>query len=135
MRSTLCFIFFATPRRRSPITENAPWGGTRQYQKKGKDALEEFPVPIHGHEVTGIYHPPIKRSVEIAGHKTSVSLEPVFWDMLKTATEREGVPLNALVARIDRERLDSETPPGLASALRSWLVAQTASGQMYGIRA
>ena len=32
--------------------------------------------------MTPRYHPPVKRSVEIAGHKTSISLEPVFWDML-----------------------------------------------------
>ena len=70
------------------------------------------------------YHPPVKRSVEIAGHKTSISLEPVFWDMLKVRAAREGVPLNALVARIDAERLEAETPPGLAGAIRIWLVSQ-----------
>lgn len=70
------------------------------------------------------YHPPVKRSVEIAGHKTSVSLEPVFWDMLRDAAAREGVPINALVAKIDEERIRAETPPGLASAIRVWLVAK-----------
>ncbi|MEM6266952.1 MAG: ribbon-helix-helix domain-containing protein [Pseudomonadota bacterium] len=69
------------------------------------------------------YHPPVKRSVEIAGHKTSVSLEPIFWDMLREAAAREDVPINALVARIDAERIKAETPPGLASAIRVWLVA------------
>ncbi|MBM3594515.1 MAG: ribbon-helix-helix domain-containing protein [Alphaproteobacteria bacterium] len=67
------------------------------------------------------YHPPVKRSVEIAGHKTSISLEPVFWDMLKAAASREHLPVNALVARIDAERLKAASPPGLASALRVWL--------------
>jgi predicted DNA-binding ribbon-helix-helix protein len=70
------------------------------------------------------YHPPVKRSVEIAGHKTSISLEPLFWDMLKDVAAREGVPVNALVARIDAERIVAETPPGLASAIRIWLVAR-----------
>jgi predicted DNA-binding ribbon-helix-helix protein len=70
------------------------------------------------------YHPPVKRSVEIAGHKTSISLEPVFWDMLKAAAAAEGVPLNALVARIDAERLEVDRPPGLAGAVRVWLVSQ-----------
>ncbi|KUO55871.1 MAG: aryl-sulfate sulfotransferase [Sphingomonadales bacterium BRH_c42] len=69
------------------------------------------------------YHPPVKRSVEIAGHKTSISLEPVFWDMLRAAAEAEGLPINALVARIDAERIGAQTPPGLASAVRVWLVA------------
>lgn len=67
------------------------------------------------------YHPPVKRSIEIAGHKTSISLEPVFWDLLKTAAAREGVPINAIVARIDAERLEADTPPGLAGAIRVWL--------------
>ena len=70
------------------------------------------------------YHPPVKRSVEIAGHKTSISLEPRFWDMLRDAAAREGVPVNALVARIDEERIRADTPPGLAGAIRLWLVAQ-----------
>ncbi len=70
------------------------------------------------------YHPPVKRSVEIAGHKTSISLEPLFWDLLKAAAWREGLPVNALVARIDAERIGAPTPPGLASAIRVWLVSQ-----------
>ncbi|MDT0509364.1 ribbon-helix-helix domain-containing protein [Novosphingobium sp. MMS21-SN21R] len=74
------------------------------------------------------YHPPVKRSVEIAGHKTSISLEPLFWDMLKNAALREGTPLNALVARIDAERIASPKPPGLAGAIRIWLVSQDAFG-------
>ncbi|MBO9725914.1 MAG: ribbon-helix-helix domain-containing protein [Novosphingobium sp.] len=73
--------------------------------------------------MTPIYHPPVKRSIEIAGHKTSISLEPLFWDVLRQVAAREGVPINALVARIDAERLEADTPPGLASAIRVWLVA------------
>ncbi|XUU61529.1 ribbon-helix-helix domain-containing protein [Erythrobacter sp. HA6-11] len=71
-----------------------------------------------------LYHPPVKRSIEIAGHKTSISLEPVFWEMLRAAAEVEQVPINALVARIDEERIQAETPPGLASAIRLWLVSR-----------
>jgi predicted DNA-binding ribbon-helix-helix protein len=70
------------------------------------------------------YHPPVKRSVEIAGHKTSISLEPLFWDMLRDAATRENVPINALVARIDAARIQAENPPGLAGAIRLWLVSQ-----------
>jgi predicted DNA-binding ribbon-helix-helix protein len=76
--------------------------------------------------MTSPYHPPVKRSVEIAGHKTSISLEPLFWDMLRAAAARESVPINALVARIDEERIKSPTPPGLASAVRVWLVSRSA---------
>lgn len=70
------------------------------------------------------YHPPIKRSIEIAGHKTSISLEPLFWDLLRRAAESEGVPLNALVARIDAERIAADPAPGLAGAIRLWLAAR-----------
>lgn len=70
------------------------------------------------------YHPPVKRSVEIAGHKTSISLEPAFWRLLRVAADREGLPLNALIARIDAERIAADTPPGLAGALRLWLIAR-----------
>lgn len=70
------------------------------------------------------YHPPVKRSVEIAGHKTSISLEPLFWDLLKAEATRRGIPLNALIASIDAERIGSERPPGLAGAIRLWLAAR-----------
>ena len=73
------------------------------------------------------YHPPVKRSIEIAGHKTSISLEPLFWDLLRGAAAREGVPVNALVARIDEERIRADVPPGLAGAIRLWLVANAPS--------
>ncbi|MEQ1551995.1 ribbon-helix-helix domain-containing protein [Sphingorhabdus sp.] len=68
------------------------------------------------------YHPPVKRSVTISGHQTSISLEPLFWDMLKAASEETGLAVNALVAAIDNERLASPTPSGLAGAIRIWLV-------------
>ena len=64
---------------------------------------------------------PVKRSVMIAGHATSISLEPVFWEALRVAAEGEGLPLSALVARIDAERALSADPVNLASALRVWL--------------
>ncbi len=64
---------------------------------------------------------PIKRSVMIAGHATSISLEPVFWAALKAAAEEEGVPLSALVARIDAARVEQREPPNLGSAIRVWL--------------
>jgi predicted DNA-binding ribbon-helix-helix protein len=67
---------------------------------------------------------PIKRSVTIAGHQTSISLEPIFWDALQKAAARENLPLNALVARIDAERIVTPHPPNLASAIRVWLFAR-----------
>ena len=64
---------------------------------------------------------PIKRSMMIAGHATSISLEPVFWEALREAAEAEALPLNALVARIDAERVEADDPANLASAIRIWL--------------
>jgi len=64
---------------------------------------------------------PVKRSVNIAGHATSITLEPLFWDALVRAAEAESLPLNALVARIDAERVQDEGLPNLASAIRVWL--------------
>ncbi len=45
-----------------------------------------------------------KRSVEIAGHRTSLSLEEAFWRALKRIAARDGVSINRLIERIDRER-------------------------------
>ena len=70
------------------------------------------------------YHPPVKRSIAIEGHRTSISLEPVFWDMLKDAAAEADLPVSKIVAQIDAERIQSETPPGLASAIRVWLISQ-----------
>ncbi|WP_033074701.1 ribbon-helix-helix domain-containing protein [Sphingopyxis sp. MWB1] len=70
------------------------------------------------------YHPPVKRSVTIAGHPTSISLEPLFWDALEVAAAARGLPVNALVARIDVERMEADEPPNLTSAIRQWLWAK-----------
>jgi predicted DNA-binding ribbon-helix-helix protein len=72
---------------------------------------------------------PVKRSVMIAGHATSISLEPVFWDALKQAADEELVPLSALVARIDAARIEQPDPPNLASAIRVWLFERRAPGE------
>ncbi|WP_369815365.1 ribbon-helix-helix domain-containing protein [Erythrobacter sp. AP23] len=74
------------------------------------------------------YHPPKKYSVRIDGHRTSISLEPLFWEKLCTAATVRGQSINALVAEIDAERIRAETPPGLAGAIRIWLVTHEKSG-------
>ena len=65
---------------------------------------------------------PVKRSVTIAGHATSISLEPVFWSALEAAARARALPLSALVAAIDAARVGRRDPPNLASAIRSWLL-------------
>ncbi len=67
---------------------------------------------------------PVKRSMTIAGHATSISLEPAFWCALEQAAVEMALPLSALVARIDAERIAVDDPPNLASALRVWLFAR-----------
>lgn len=66
---------------------------------------------------------PLKRSVTIAGHQTSISLEPLFWEALEAAAAERALPLNALIAAIDAARIQSDDPPNLASALRSWMLS------------
>lgn len=79
--------------------------------------------------MTTAYHPPVKRSLAIHGHKTSISLEPLFWDMLRGAAAREGIALSRLVARIDGERIKADPAPGLAGAIRIWLVTDQADAK------
>jgi predicted DNA-binding ribbon-helix-helix protein len=71
---------------------------------------------------------PTKRSVLIAGHQTSISLEPAFWRALERSARARGVPVNALVAEVDAARLDAEQPPNLTSAIRQWLFANALEG-------
>jgi predicted DNA-binding ribbon-helix-helix protein len=55
-----------------------------------------------------------KRSLTIAGHQTSIALEPEFWDGLEALAARRGLRLAALIEEIDRTR----EGPNLSSALR-----------------
>jgi predicted DNA-binding ribbon-helix-helix protein len=71
---------------------------------------------------------PVKRSVTIAGHETSIALEPIFWSGLEEVASERRLPLNALVAQIDAERLEQSPPANLASAIRQWLFARQAGG-------
>ncbi|ONF95520.1 ribbon-helix-helix domain-containing protein [Sphingomonas jeddahensis] len=64
---------------------------------------------------------PVKRSITIAGHPTSISLEPLFWRALEREASGRRLPVSALVAEIDALRIIAADPPNLASALRIWL--------------
>jgi predicted DNA-binding ribbon-helix-helix protein len=65
----------------------------------------------------------VKRSVVIAGHQTSVSLEHAFWNALKQAAARRGVTINDLVTRIDSQRQGN-----LSSAIRVFLLEESLRG-------
>lgn len=57
---------------------------------------------------------PVKRSLTIAGHRTSISLESAFWDALKALAESEGRSLAEIIGEIDEARGEA----GLSSAIR-----------------
>lgn len=59
-----------------------------------------------------------KRSVMIAGHPTSVTLEAPFWEALKELAAAEGLSVSALIERIDASRTGN-----LSSALRVHVLA------------
>lgn len=61
---------------------------------------------------------PVKRSLTLAGHATSVSLEDAFWQAFRAIALREGLSNNRLAARIDAARGDI----GLASAIRVFVL-------------
>ncbi|WP_386681752.1 ribbon-helix-helix domain-containing protein [Loktanella sp. R86503] len=57
---------------------------------------------------------PVKHSLTLRGHRTSVSLEDAFWQAFRAMADRDGMTINALAAQIDADRGDI----GLASAIR-----------------
>ncbi len=61
---------------------------------------------------------PVKHSLTLRGHRTSVSLEPEFWDEFRRIAAARGQALNALAAEVDAGRGDI----GLASALRLFVL-------------
>lgn len=69
--------------------------------------------------------PVAKRSVVIAGHKTSVSLEEGFWVALKEIAELRKLTLSELIAEIDKGRNQNN----LSSAVRLFVLAHYQSGQ------
>jgi predicted DNA-binding ribbon-helix-helix protein len=60
----------------------------------------------------------VKRSVSIAGHRTSISLEEPFWSGLREIAEREKLSVQALIGRIDAERGEQN----LSSAIRVFVL-------------
>ncbi len=64
-----------------------------------------------------------KRSVTIAGHRTSLSLEAAFWDALKAIAAERGLSLNRLIEEIDRARQEGDAAaPNLSSAARVYVL-------------
>jgi predicted DNA-binding ribbon-helix-helix protein len=62
---------------------------------------------------------PIKRSLTLKGHRTSVSLEDAFWKAFCDIASEEGKPINQLAAEIDAGR---DMNVGVASAMRLFVL-------------
>lgn len=64
---------------------------------------------------------PQKHSLTLKGHRTSVSLEPEFWDAFREIAAAEDKPINALASDIDAAR---DPQVGLASAIRVFVLSR-----------
>lgn len=69
-----------------------------------------------------------KRSISIKGHRTSISLEPQFWAALDVIAAESGLRLPQIVAEIDAGRLARTPAPGLASAIRVFVLERARRG-------
>ena len=69
---------------------------------------------------------PIKRSLTLQGHRTSVSLEGAFWEEFRRLASARSTSVNALASELDQTR----TPPNsLASAIRLFVLAEVKAGR------
>ena len=66
----------------------------------------------------------VKRSLAIAGHRTSVSLEDAFWRRLRRIAAERGLSVNALAAAIDASRNGAN----LSSAIRVYVLEAASDG-------
>ena len=69
---------------------------------------------------------PVKRSLTLSGHRTSVSLEAAFWDEFRRLAAARGVSVNALASELDAARLPSAS---LASAIRLFVLNEIKAGR------
>jgi len=69
---------------------------------------------------------PVKRSLTLQGHRTSVSLEGPFWEEFRRIAAARGVPVNRLAVELDAAR---EPPASLASAIRLFVLAELKAGR------
>jgi predicted DNA-binding ribbon-helix-helix protein len=69
---------------------------------------------------------PVKRSLTLRGHRTSVSLEDAFWEEFRRLAEARGKSVNELAAEIDAGR---GVTSGLASAIRVFVLSEVKAGR------
>lgn len=75
-------------------------------------------IPFH---VRAVNLRPQKHSLTLKGHRTSVTLEPAFWDAFRDIARKDGKPINVLASEIDEAR---GTDTGLASAIRVYVLSR-----------
>lgn len=71
---------------------------------------------------------PLKRSIRISGHSTSISLEQVFWELLRQIAESRSISLSALVSEIDQQRQGS-----LSASLRLFVLSELINANQCGV--
>ncbi len=82
----------------------------RNIARKTRVVIEDDPAEIK------------KRSVVISGHRTSISLENIFWESLRSIATDQGLSVNQLVTEIDRHRTGN-----LSSAIRTFVLLDAVS--------
>ena len=106
-------------------------GGSSVWQaRNGRSAMPNFKDAAPTEETT-MQSAVVKRSIVIAGHKTSVSLEDDFWNALKEIKRSNNMTLSSLVADIDVRRLHAN----LSSAIRIFVLQHYRSQTSHGSRA
>jgi predicted DNA-binding ribbon-helix-helix protein len=69
---------------------------------------------------------PLKRSIRVAGHRTSLSLEPQFWNALKEMAKAKAISVSSLIGEIDRGRGNIN----LSSAIRIFILNEALHGRL-----
>ncbi len=69
---------------------------------------------------------PRKRSLTLQGHRTSVSLETIFWSEFKRLATARGISVNALASELDARR---SPPASLASSIRVYFLHELKAGR------
>ncbi len=68
-----------------------------------------------------------KKSVQLMGHKTSISLEPEFWEALRQIAKTRNTSIRQLIISVD---VDMNRPVNLSSALRVFVLKHTDEFQL-----
>lgn len=102
---------------------SAPPRGSAERDPDAADLKLAFPAWQPG-EQEAARSSLVMHNVVVAGHRTSVRIEPAIWEALKGIARQQGVTLHELVSDIDRARPASS----LSSAIRAFVVIQLSAG-------